>query len=84
MDAYYEKKPQYLKSEPQFKVDLLARIAQIQTAQPDLKFHDIRSINNEEERAILDTYWLDTGKLVVKGYGAYRKADNSIDFIEIA
>jgi hypothetical protein len=83
-EAYYERrKPPYLASDPQFKADLLARIAEIQVAQPELKFYDIKSINNQEEKAILAAYWLEAGKLVQKGYGAYRKADNSIDFLEI-
>ena len=68
----------------QFKVDLLAKIAQIKAAQVDFKIYDIVTINSEDERAILDTYWLVAGKLEKRGYGAYRKVDSSIDFIELA
>jgi hypothetical protein len=82
--AHYEKKPKYLMTEPPFKTDLFARIAQIQAAQTDLKFYDIVSMDAVEEKAVVLTYWLDTGKLTKKEYGAYRKTDDSIDFIEIA
>ena len=84
MDAHYEKRLKYLITEPPFKTDLVARILQIQAAQSDFKFYDIISLDAEQEKSILTTYWLDTGKLVKKEYGAYRKSDGSIDFIEIA
>jgi hypothetical protein len=83
-EAYYEaKKPKPLQVDPDFKVDLDAKIVAVKGAQPDFKFHSISVIDNNEERAIVDTYWEDTGNLVLKQYGAWRKADDSIDFMEI-
>ena len=70
--------------DPQFKTDLLAQIATIMSAQSDFKFYELGAVDEEVEKAIVMTYWLDTGKLVSRQYGAYREADSSIGFIEIA
>ena len=83
-EAHYEKKPKYLISEHPFRVDVLAKIAAVQDAQSDFKFYDITSMSVEEEKAIIMTYWLDTGKLTKREFGVYRKADDSIDFLEMA
>ena len=81
--AHYQKKLAYMKSDSPFKEDLLARISTIMAAQSDFKFYDIVSVDDVMDKAIIRTYWLDTGKLTERQYGAYREADSSIGFIEI-
>lgn len=82
-EAYFEKKPYYMIATPQFRIDVEAKIAAVQTATGDPKFWHFESINNDEEKAIVVGFWLVAGKLVERKYGAYRKADTTIDFIEV-
>jgi hypothetical protein len=82
--AYYEThRPKHMQSDSAFKIDLEARIAVIMGAQAEFKFYKINGLDSNEDRAFVDTYWEDTGNLVLKQYGAWRKADESIDFMEI-
>ena len=77
------KKPPYMRVPNTFQADIQAKFEALQTASPDFKFYTENSLDRQREIALLSVYKVVSGNLEKEDYGAYRKADSSIDFIKI-